>query len=153
MNIVYEKIKKLLNSRSMTINELCKQVEMTERGFHAAVKNNSLKLKTVESIADVLQVPISYFFDENQNNLSQEVIKPIETRKNKESYFYELLLEEKDKRIGFLEKLVFTKLDRLEAYNFGVNSGGDFPKYSGAPAVSAVPGLELNFSKLSILNN
>lgn len=144
MNEVYEKIKKLANNRSMTISELCHKVGITESGFHAAVKNNSLKLKTIQIIAEVLEVPQSYFFEENQNNLSTNSSKSkTDSKKNNESYFYEMLLAEKDKRIDFLQGLVISKLDNLEKLG----------KYRGATTMNGVGFGILDYSDMAFRAN
>lgn len=45
---------------------LAGEVGMTETGLHRALKNKSLKVKTLERISEVLEVPIAFLFGEEQ---------------------------------------------------------------------------------------
>lgn len=65
----YSKIKTLLEKRKITIQKLCDEVGISTVGFHNIYNNKSIKVQTLEKIADVLQVPIKYFFeDETSDN-------------------------------------------------------------------------------------
>lgn len=62
---------KLLNTirdnKGYTKKYLCEQIGMTPNGYDHATKNNTLKVRDLESIADVLEVPVTIFFDKNGN--------------------------------------------------------------------------------------
>jgi transcriptional regulator with XRE-family HTH domain len=58
-------LKGLLKIKKMTIKELAEDhLDMSEGGFHEALKNNTLQVKKLEKIAEVLGVPIEVFFRE-----------------------------------------------------------------------------------------
>ncbi|NVO11693.1 MAG: helix-turn-helix transcriptional regulator [Bacteroidales bacterium] len=60
----YNKIKELAESRKVTIKDLAIRVGYTEAGLHKAIRNKSIKVDSLENIAQILGVPISSFFDE-----------------------------------------------------------------------------------------
>jgi len=60
------KIKKLLESKEISASRFCKKIGVTESGYTYMIKNESMKLKTLYKISEVLQVPVSYFFDESE---------------------------------------------------------------------------------------
>ncbi|MBS7563773.1 helix-turn-helix transcriptional regulator [Mucilaginibacter sp. Bleaf8] len=49
--------------KGITLAELAKDIEMTEAGFYKMLSTDSIKLKTLKKIAEVLQMPISYFIE------------------------------------------------------------------------------------------
>jgi transcriptional regulator with XRE-family HTH domain len=120
----YEKLKKVVSDKGVTLNDLCQHIDMTESGFHAAVKNNSLKVKTIELIADYLDISVSNFFDENYSNLdtikktsktekqslSNNVVEKLLTEK---AELLQEKLQEKERLIQRLEKEL-DRRDRLE---------------------------------------
>ena len=61
-NQLFESIKKLSKSRAITIKELCQKIEVSEAGLYKTFKNNSIKVETLQKIADVLGVDIREFF-------------------------------------------------------------------------------------------
>jgi transcriptional regulator with XRE-family HTH domain len=71
-----KKIKELSKKNSLSIRQLCLKIEMTESGLSKAFDNNTLKIETLQKIADVFAVPISYFFvDETNSNEAFELLK------------------------------------------------------------------------------
>ena len=56
------KIKNLVKKREISIKFLAEKIKMTESGLHSALKNNSVKIKTLHEISIILDVDISYFF-------------------------------------------------------------------------------------------
>jgi transcriptional regulator with XRE-family HTH domain len=57
-------VKKYCKQQGLTLKELAERVEMTETGLSRALKRKSLKVKTLERISEVLQVPIAALFGE-----------------------------------------------------------------------------------------
>jgi transcriptional regulator with XRE-family HTH domain len=55
-------IKNLLKKRNLHIGELCEKIGMSHHGLNKTLKNNTIKLETLQKIADVLEVSITYFF-------------------------------------------------------------------------------------------
>ena len=71
MEYIEKKIKALLSEKNITIRALSNMINMSEANIYKCFKRNSMELKHIESIAKALDVPISYFFnDEIENNSS-----------------------------------------------------------------------------------
>lgn len=64
------KIRNLVEKQKITIRDLSKQVGITEQGLQKLIRQNSTKTDTLEKIAGVLKVPVSYFFEETETNVS-----------------------------------------------------------------------------------
>lgn len=58
------RIKTLAESRKISVRELAERVGVKENQIHVMCRTNSTKIDTLERIAQILGVPISYFFDE-----------------------------------------------------------------------------------------
>ena len=69
-----DKIKQIAEKKGISIRKLAEVIEKTEQGLHSAIRNNTLKSIDLEKIAQILEVPISYFFEEGEN---QEISKKI----------------------------------------------------------------------------
>lgn len=63
MAMEYNKIKMLANAAKTTIKDLAGKIGMTEHGLHAAIKNETLKIRDLEKISTELNVDTSVFFD------------------------------------------------------------------------------------------
>lgn len=114
----YEKLKKTISDKGVTLNDLCNHIELTESGFHAAVKNNSLKIKTIEAIADYLNLPVSYFFDDNSNILDKEPIKKIQKSTKDDSALVEELKATNEflkEELQYFKDLVKNELRELKS--------------------------------------
>ncbi|TPE43943.1 helix-turn-helix domain-containing protein [Pontibacter mangrovi] len=61
-----KKVSQLAKSKGITIKSLADQISMTETGYYAAIRNNSLKLTTLYKIAEVLEVPVSTLIGETE---------------------------------------------------------------------------------------
>jgi transcriptional regulator with XRE-family HTH domain len=64
-NFLY--IKDLAGKRGITLSELAKRGGITYSALNALIKNGSTNTTTIESIANALDVPVGYFFDDGQN--------------------------------------------------------------------------------------
>lgn len=60
---IIQKIKELARIKDIPISELAEKIGFTNSGLHRAFANNDLKLSTLEKIANVLNVPMSSFFE------------------------------------------------------------------------------------------
>jgi len=69
----YSKIKFLANEKKITLKQICANVEITEQGLQRMFLNNSMKIETMEKIAKVLQVPASYFFEDDNKEVSKKI--------------------------------------------------------------------------------
>lgn len=61
-------IKKLIKDKNLTIREVASDIGMTEQGFQKLIRENSTKVETLEAIAKRLNVSVSIFFNEVQND-------------------------------------------------------------------------------------
>ena len=64
MNI--NKINELCSKRGITLLQLSKKIGMSN-SFYTTLKTGSLKVETLEKIAEVLEVPITVFFDSSSS--------------------------------------------------------------------------------------
>lgn len=65
-------IKELCSERSISLKTLASRVNISEMGLQRIIKTNSTSIRTIEKIADVLEVPISVFF------ISRNKISPVQ---------------------------------------------------------------------------
>lgn len=84
------KIKLELSNRKITIEKMAKDIGYSRIGLTNALNSGDLKVSTLQSIADFLKVPITYFFDDTKAtdidrvvNALSEVIKEAITKKIK----------------------------------------------------------------------
>ena len=70
----YNKIKIIAENKNITIKELAKKANITEAGLHQMIRKESMKIKVLENIAFLLQVPISFFFNDNEHTESSKKI-------------------------------------------------------------------------------
>jgi len=61
----YSKIKILLESKKITVKKLAEKIGISEIGLHKMMNNQSMRIDVIEKIAEFLEVPVSYFFEEN----------------------------------------------------------------------------------------
>lgn len=57
-------ISELLKKKKMSQKDFCEQVGLTDVSLRRIIERNSTKTETLEKIAEVLNVPIGYFFGE-----------------------------------------------------------------------------------------
>ncbi len=62
--LIISRLDKILKDKKISKKELFESIELTRQGFDYAIKNDSLRVKDLESIANFLNVPVSYFFGE-----------------------------------------------------------------------------------------
>lgn len=65
----YNRLKGIIKGSRISLKELAKKVEMSEVGFHQALANKTLKVETLEKIAEVLNIDVAEFFTDFQNRL------------------------------------------------------------------------------------
>jgi transcriptional regulator with XRE-family HTH domain len=63
-------IKELAKIKKISLRTLSAEIGMSVTGFHQALSNDSLKVKALEKIAEVLDVPVAVFFKEEEEALS-----------------------------------------------------------------------------------
>ena len=62
----YNKITEVLASNHLSVPQLALKIGMSKRGLYMGIKENSLRIDTLEKIAEALDVPVTVFFDEDQ---------------------------------------------------------------------------------------
>jgi len=60
-----KKIKLLLTAKSLSIEKLAVDIDISTRTFHNIFERNEINTKHLQKIADYMQVPITFFFDED----------------------------------------------------------------------------------------
>jgi len=65
MNNLETKIKFILEKNKKTIKQLVQEIEMSEQNLYKIFKRDSIETKHLQKIADVLQISICYFFEDN----------------------------------------------------------------------------------------
>jgi len=68
----------------MSVPQLAENIGMTKGGLYAAIENNTLSVKTLEKIAEVFNVPITSFFEDDSNELSKSSLIA-EVKKNEKT--------------------------------------------------------------------
>ena len=58
------RIRTLCESKKIHITDLARKCGITPQSIHDAINRNSTKTEYLEKIAGILEVPISYFFDD-----------------------------------------------------------------------------------------
>jgi len=58
------KIRDICNERKITLKALARQAGITEHGLQRILKENKARTDTLERIAKVVDVPVSYFFED-----------------------------------------------------------------------------------------
>jgi len=64
-----EKIKELQKRNKFTQEELAELIGMTRTGFRGALANDEFKASTLLKLAKVFNVPITYFYEEDDNQI------------------------------------------------------------------------------------
>lgn len=64
----FNKIKFLSDEKNISLKKLCVEIDVTEQGLQKMFANNSMKIETLEKIAKVFDVPVSYFFDDKKTD-------------------------------------------------------------------------------------
>ena len=63
----YSLIKKELGRKNMSVRDLCFRIDVTEQGLHQMIRKKSMKIDTLERISNVLELPVTYWFDNTTN--------------------------------------------------------------------------------------
>jgi transcriptional regulator with XRE-family HTH domain len=107
-----QQIKKACREQGINIQQLAKRpgVDMSTSGLYAALANNSLKVTTLEAIANELSMPVeSFFAGSKPMNEFQEQIKNLQTQLKDRERIAELsekMLQKNDYVINYLSEQV-----------------------------------------------
>ena len=63
------KIKELSHKKNVTLKDIATHSEMTYQNLNRCINENKIQASVLERIAQFLNVPISYFFDGEDNGL------------------------------------------------------------------------------------
>lgn len=61
---IEQNIRQHAKHQRMTLSELAAGIDMTEAGFYKMLSTESIKVKTLRKISEVLKLPIHLFFEE-----------------------------------------------------------------------------------------
>ena len=93
-------IRTLCEERKITMRELARRIGRDESTIQSAIRRGTTNTKTIEKIAEVLEVPVGYFFDAEVKTSSKQVTTLPE---NAETINYlKQILEEKERTIKIL---------------------------------------------------
>lgn len=59
-----QKIKQLASAKDMTLVDVAKELGISKQSLNQMMRENSTKVSTLERIAEILDVPVTTFFDE-----------------------------------------------------------------------------------------
>jgi transcriptional regulator with XRE-family HTH domain len=65
----YDKIKLLAKKQKVKVKELAKNVDISEVGLYQMIRNQSMKVETLEKISVALNVSPVTFFDDNMEGI------------------------------------------------------------------------------------
>lgn len=151
----YNKINKILTDKRLSIPQLADKIGMTKRGLYSSIENKTLTISTLEKIAEVLDVPVTVFFDEQSANWNNKDLIAKNTKLDIENQDLEERISElndqlidKKKIIKFTEKTLSEILDYhtkftkslIEKKDIKMLSNPEFQKLSdliiyGIPAI------------------
>lgn len=119
----YELIKILSKQKGLSIKELGDMVGMSDAGLYRAFINNTLKIDTLEKIAESLGVSPSYFFGAESNDKMQGLIER-GLIINTSLYLKTLIIENID-IVGHALFEIWKTAPEKETKNFRVNPQND----------------------------
>mgnify|MGYP001767211500 CR=1 FL=1 len=117
----YSLIKRFCDEKGITLPEIAEKIGMSRAGIYSTIEHKTLKVETLEKISDVLSLPISLFFNENENenfifNLSAEInsLKNQVKERDEKIDILNIQLAEKNKELKELTKNYSTLMKSLE---------------------------------------
>jgi len=75
------RIKKLIDGRKLTIRDFAGKIGVSEPGIHNMFRSQDMKVSTLQKIADFFEVPVTYFFDDEDDARNQTVDSVFDTLK------------------------------------------------------------------------
>ena len=101
------KIKSLCSERKIGIGALAQKVDLTSQAMHSLIRNGSTNTSTLEKIAEVLNVPVSVFFDDGLDFKENSTLLKIISEKDAQ-------IAEKDRQIAEKDAQIKRLFDLLE---------------------------------------
>lgn len=110
-------VDQLRAKRKISKTEFPKLIGMSNTGYNQMWENNSIKVETLHKIAQILQVPVTYFFEPKpvltseddllyETSLQSRLILCLE----KQEQLYERLLAAEVEKVRLLEELRIARL-------------------------------------------
>ncbi|HOW26040.1 MAG TPA: helix-turn-helix domain-containing protein [Bacteroidales bacterium] len=117
----YQKIKEALAARNISIKRFAEEkLGMTEAGFHQAMKNNTLKVRDLERICELLDLKVWYWYSED----IQEFFDESHYQRRENEKLREELIATQSKAIELLEnEIKRVRLELMEAKVILSNQG------------------------------
>lgn len=103
-----QKVKHLAKDKNISLNDVAEKLDMSPQALSRMLKENSTKVSTLEQLASIFNVSVSYFFDEDTIDGEQ----PRHTSRPHNVVIPQSVIDmlaEKDKQISALTELL-TKL-------------------------------------------
>lgn len=91
-------IKDLAKQRGLSLKELAVKIGILPSSLHHLIKAGATSTATIERIAEILQIPVGYFFDDSYDKSKPEALANLE----KEVEFLKQLIAEKERIITLL---------------------------------------------------
>lgn len=97
-------IRELCIQKNITLKELSEEIGISQNGLQRILKDNSTRIDTLEKIASFFEVPITYFFQDDEEGVSETVELKTENEnlKKRIAELEEELLEDKRTIVKFL---------------------------------------------------
>jgi len=108
-----QNIKAIATKRNMSVKELTRRVKSTEQGFYKSLENNSMNIKTVAKIADVLEVSISELISDSRFNVGQNksLVASPDAEYGKESELYKIMYQQQKEISDLKDEKMDLKLE------------------------------------------
>lgn len=71
-SVIERNIRQQAKALGITLSDLAKHIEMTEAGFYKMLSTDSIKVKTLKKVSEVLKQPVAYFFDDHSGVASYQ---------------------------------------------------------------------------------
>lgn len=75
-SVIERNIRQQAKALGITLSDLAKHIEMTEAGFYKMLSTDSIKVKTLKKVSEVLKQPVNYFFDDHSSGSSYQTTPP-----------------------------------------------------------------------------
>lgn len=111
-----QKIKDLSELKKIPLTELAKRLGSSPQALSRMLKENSTKVSTLEQIAKIFDVPISYFFDEqplSAHALGDGAVAIAGNNNVTIPHEVLVMLQEKDKQLREKDAIIAKLTDRL----------------------------------------
>jgi hypothetical protein len=104
----YKRLKKTIQENNFSLKEFIPRfTKMTVQGFNRAIENNTLKVKTLESISSALGLKMKVWWDESlPEDIMEDSQERYDLNKNKEVEWLKELKMKDQKIIDLLEENV-----------------------------------------------